>query len=52
MYLMPKLYSQNSAQNELQTLKPSKETIAFLLNYSKALHVVKTDPLTFETFVN
>ena len=36
---MAKLYSKNF--NEL-TLNPKKETVSFLLNYSKSLWMVKT----------
>lgn len=36
---MAKLYSVN---NQLQTNIPKKETVQFLLNYSKALYVAKT----------
>ncbi|EAP86210.1 hypothetical protein KZY98_00560 [Croceibacter atlanticus] len=48
---MPKLYS-NTSSEEVSQLKPKKETIAFLLNYSKALRVIDCDPLKFETILN
>ena len=36
---MPKLYTQGS--KKMNNLQPKKETINFILNYSKALHVMK-----------
>jgi hypothetical protein len=33
-------------------MKPKKEVISFLLNYSKALKVVKTEQATFEIIAN
>lgn len=48
---MAKLYSKNSPK-QAKTRNPKKETIAFLLNYSKALKVGKYKNLEFETFLN
>jgi len=47
---MAKLYSKKpvAAPNML----PKKETIDFLLNYSKALKIVKTHNGTFESIAN
>lgn len=47
---MPKLYSKNSS--EMKSLIPKKETISFLLGYSKALHVVHAKKLTFDVVLN
>lgn len=48
---MAKLYSENSPK-KAKTRNPKKETIMFLLNYSKALKVSKYKNLEFETFLN
>ena len=47
---MAKIYSTNS----LAILKmiPKKETISFLLNYSKALRIIKVGKLTFDHIAN
>lgn len=47
---MAKLYS----KKELATTKmlPKKETIDFLLNYSKVLKIMKVGNLNFETIAN
>jgi hypothetical protein len=47
---MGKLYT----KKQLATPKmlPKKETISFLLNYSKALSIVKVGNLTFESIAN
>ncbi|MEY8849302.1 hypothetical protein AB9K26_10810 [Psychroserpens sp. XS_ASV72] len=47
---MAKLYSECPKKNE--TLNPKKETIDFLLNYSKALSVIKCNNLKFEALQN
>ena len=47
---MAKIYSQKKQVNT--NMKPKKEVIAFLLNYSKALHVVKVEDKCFEMIVN
>jgi hypothetical protein len=47
---MAKIYSKNSFV--LKTMKPRKEVISFLLNYSKALNVIKTKSGTFELIAN
>ncbi|MBP6558526.1 MAG: hypothetical protein KA213_09195 [Flavobacterium sp.] len=47
---MAKIYSTN-----LRTaipMKPKKETLSFLLNYSKALHVIKVGKHKFEWIAN
>lgn len=46
---MAKLYSKKSISKVMQ---PKKETISFLLNYSKALSFVKVKGLKFETIAN
>lgn len=47
---MAKLYS----QKKLASVKmlPKKETVNFLLNYSKALSIIKIDNMSFETIAN
>lgn len=47
---MAKLYSKNTPIQ--QVMLPKKETIDFLLNYSKALTIVKTENGTFENIAN
>ena len=47
---MAKLYSECSKTNE--TLNPKKETVDFLLNYSKALSVIHCNNLKFEALQN
>ncbi|WP_162984921.1 hypothetical protein [Mesonia aquimarina] len=50
---MAKLYLNQSPNKKVENLEPRKETIAFLLNYSKALNVVETkNKKTFETILN
>lgn len=34
------------------TMKPKKETISFLLNYSKALSIIKGSTMSFEIIAN
>ncbi len=48
---MAKIYSkkQPSVSNKME---PKKETISFLLNYSKALSVIKVKDKTFEIIAN
>lgn len=47
---MAKLYS----QKKLASVKmlPKKETVNFLLNYSKVLSIIKIDNMSFETIAN
>jgi len=33
-------------------IKPDKEVVSFLLNYSKALKIVKTEGKVFEVIIN
>ena len=47
---MAKLYSEKKLA--APEMLPKKETIDFLLNYSKALKIVKAGKLTFETIAN
>jgi hypothetical protein len=47
---MAKIYSQKTLV--INTMKPKKETISFLLNYSKALSVIKVKDLSFEIIAN
>jgi len=47
---MPKLYAQGS--KKMNNLQPKQETINFILNYSKALHVIKTMSMSVEVHQN
>lgn len=47
---MAKLYSKK--QSAAPKMLPKQETIDFLLNYSKALKIVKTSNGTFESIAN
>jgi hypothetical protein len=47
---MAKLYIKNS--KHLETLKPSEETVNFLLNYSKTLKIISFNDLKFEALLN
>jgi hypothetical protein len=48
---MAKLYSKIIPATQ-QDMLPKKETIDFLLSYSKALKIVKTENGTFENIAN
>jgi hypothetical protein len=47
---MAKIYSKKTLVNII--LKPKKGTISFLLNYSKALSIVKLKNSSFEIIAN
>jgi len=47
---MAKLYSKKTVA--VPKMLPKKETIDFLLNYSKALKIVKTENGTYECIAN
>ncbi|MFI0491861.1 hypothetical protein [Flavobacterium sp.] len=47
---MAKTYSKKSLA--IPTMKPKKETISFLLNYSKALSIVKVNNMSFGIIAN
>jgi len=47
---MAKLYIEDS--KHLEILKPSEETVNFLLNYSQALTIIEHNNLKFETLLN
>ncbi len=47
---MAKIYSTKSLANT--TMKPKKEIVSFLLNYSKALSVIKVKDKSFEIIAN
>lgn len=47
---MAKLYSQKKLASP--KMLPKKETISFLLNYSKALSIIKVGKISFETIAN
>lgn len=47
---MAKLYSKKKKANP--KMSPKKETVSFLLNYSKALSITKVGDFTFENIAN
>jgi hypothetical protein len=47
---MEKIYSKNS--NKINNLNPKAETINFILNYSKGMHVIKSKRMVFEMYKN
>lgn len=47
---MAKIYSKKALVDN--ALKPKKETISFLLNYSKALSILKVKDKSFELIAN
>ncbi len=49
--LMAKLYNE-SLPEQVKPTGPSKETIKFLLNFSKSLHITKYNKMTFEASKN
>jgi hypothetical protein len=49
-FYMAKLYT--SKKLATSKMLPKKETIQFLLNYSKALSIVKVGNMRFETIAN
>ena len=49
-YTMAKIYSKKTLVTK--SMKPKKETISFLLNYSKALHFIKVGKMNIETIAN
>jgi len=50
---MGKLYFKKSSKEEkFNHLQPKKETVEFLLNYSKALSVIEYKKMQFETLLN
>ena len=49
---MENLYTKPSKGEELKKVNPKKETIQFLLNYSKALRITKYKQLSFEMIMN
>ncbi len=49
-HTMAKLYSKKKKASP--KMLPKKETVSFLLSYSKALSITKAGDLTFETIAN
>ncbi|WP_291098936.1 MULTISPECIES: hypothetical protein [unclassified Flavobacterium] len=47
---MAKIYSKKTLVTN--TMKPKKETVSFLLNYSKALSIIKVNKMSFEIMAN
>jgi hypothetical protein len=47
---MQKIYSQGS--KKMNNLQPKQETINFILNYSKAMHIMKTRNMLIEVHKN
>lgn len=50
IFNMAKLYSKKTLV--VKSMKPKKETISFLLNYSKALSFIKAGSLNIEIIAN
>lgn len=49
---MENFYTKKTPKGKLKELRPQKETIKFLLNYSKALRVVEHRSMKFEMLLN
>jgi len=49
---MENLYTKPSKEEPLKSLSPNKETIQFLLNYSKALKIFEYNEMKFDTILN
>ncbi len=49
---MEHLYTKPSKEDQLKNLNPTKDTIQFLLNYSKALRITKYKQLDFQMILN
>lgn len=49
---MANLYLNQSPNKKVEHLRPRKETISFLLNYSKALRVIDYKKMKFEALLN
>ncbi len=47
---MAKIYSKQTLVTN--TMKPRKEIVSFLLNYSKALSIIKAENISFEIIAN
>ena len=47
---MAKIYSKQTLVTN--TMKPRKEIVSFLLNYSKALSIIKAKNISFEIIAN
>jgi hypothetical protein len=47
---MAKIYSKKTVVTN--SMKPKKDTISFLLNYSKALSIIKVNDQSFEFIAN
>jgi hypothetical protein len=47
---MAKIYSKKKLV--IPTMKPRKEIVSFLLNYSKALSIIKGNKMSFEIIAN
>ena len=47
---MAKIYSKKTVA--IHSMKPNKEVVSFLLNYSKALNVIKVKDKNFEIIAN
>lgn len=49
---MPELYINDVPEDRVGNLKPSKQNVAFLLDYSKALSVNTYQMMKFELLLN
>ena len=47
---MAKIYSKKTLV--INSMKPKKDTVSFLLNYSKALYFIKTGKMNIEMVAN
>jgi hypothetical protein len=49
---MAKLYLNQTPTEKVENFRPKRETIQFLLNYSKALNVISGKHMKYETLLN
>ena len=49
---MANLYLNQSPHKKMGKQRPSKETVSFLLNYSKALNIIDYKKIKFEVLLN
>ncbi|MCF4101485.1 hypothetical protein L1I30_07400 [Gillisia sp. M10.2A] len=49
---MKNLYTKPSKEEQLKNMNPKKETIQFLLSYSKALCITEYQKMKFDTVLN
>ncbi|SHI52344.1 hypothetical protein SAMN04488096_102225 [Mesonia phycicola] len=49
---MEKIYFNQPPNKKVEKLNPKKETIQFLLNYSKALSIIEGKHMSYENLLN